>query len=1046
MKKLLFLWALLISTVLQVNAQTWQWTHEFALKNSATDVYFYNEGHGFFLKATSSITDNPDDATLFNIEYRRESSTDRYYISYQNGSNYVNQNNGSASWGTSGYGWYFDNNRSGIVIRTREISDSNKRSISVYNNSENDRGISYPKNDKSTNATWLIVSPDQIKASKDYIAAYNAAVAKYAFIPNELMTANYSDVHVKIAKLNQISNYGFFNNPLTSEDAADPAVIKAHDGYYYMYTSEPGAGTGIKVWRSANMVEWQQITTIFAKRPNGVGYTFLWAPDIAYIDGKYVLYYANAEWGNQASTQICVATSDNPYGPFENNKILINASNSDNGALNANVDNVIDPHLLEDGDNKYLVWGSWHGIHYIKLTADGTSLAESSRHNLVNGRNDTWSELEAPMVFKKDGYYYLIGSYGNTLDQDGSNPYMMRIARGQTLGGTFRNKSNTTLNGSNTTDWLVTNDFVKNPGHCSKIIIDDKGNEYIFFHGYAKKDGNWDFSSRVLFMSPVTYDSNGWPVIEAPSATAKFVYPFVSIPTIEYPNDYEISTADELMAFAEKTRDGQTWINAKLMNDIDMSGKTWYPIGKQSSPFRGTIDGQGFRIKNLIFDNRDAETDASLFADEGNGNRQGLVGTAMGGAKFIDLILDSSCDIKGGKYTGGFIGRADGTGRIDFVRCGNEANVTGGINTAGFIGCSSGVSIYWNDCYNMGNINGTTESAAFSGWGADQLVNCWNTGRTMGCEGAGNGKWNSLTRGMSAEGYVNTYDLNSENAPLDVNVLANYDASWLKNGALCYIMNNGRSGENVVWTQKVEEIYGEGKEEHPTFGSMEVKKAGSIYHNRDYYTRDITDGRYGTICLPYASSSFEGAEFYEVAGVRENSNEEICALVLKPLEGQLEAGKPYVFLATRSGEGENGLKVVYNMNASVGDDVTEGKSLGMIGNLTMDTKVVDDGSFFLRNTGGRTVISITSDKVRANIASCRAYFTFDEKIPVLDKEASLAKTYLVFGLDGVEDDADAIEALNAETINDTYYNMMGQRVNANAKGLVIKSGKKYLNK
>ena len=61
------------------------------------------------------------------------------------------------------------------------------------------------------------------------------------------------------------------------------------------------------------------------------------------------------------------------------------------------------------------------------------------------------------------------------------------------------------------------------------------------------------------------------------------------------------------------------------------------------------------------------------------------------------------------------------------------------------------------------------------------------------------------------------------------------------------------------------------------------------------YTRDVTSGDWGTICLPYASRILTGATFYEVSS-------------LDPAEGlwldqlaagaQLEAGKPYIFQAT----------------------------------------------------------------------------------------------------------------------------------------------------
>ena len=48
----------------------------------------------------------------------------------------------------------------------------------------------------------------------------------------------------------------------------------------------------------------------------------IWAPDINYINGKYVLYYAMSGWGGGATCGIGVAVCDKPTGPFEDLGIL----------------------------------------------------------------------------------------------------------------------------------------------------------------------------------------------------------------------------------------------------------------------------------------------------------------------------------------------------------------------------------------------------------------------------------------------------------------------------------------------------------------------------------------------------------------------------------------------------------------------------------------------------------------------------------------------------------------------------------------------------
>lgn len=65
------------------------------------------------------------------------------------------------------------------------------------------------------------------------------------------------------------------------------------------------------------------------------------------------------------------------------------------------------------------------------------------------------------------------------------------------------------------------------------------------------------------------------------------------------------------------------------------------------------------------------------------------------------------------------------------------------------------------------------------------------------------------------------------------------------------------------------------------------------------YTRTVTNGNYGTICLPYGSSSYAGADFYEIAYAEIKAGD-ATGLYLDQIEegAALVAGKPYIFKAT----------------------------------------------------------------------------------------------------------------------------------------------------
>ena len=74
-----------------------------------------------------------------------------------------------------------------------------------------------------------------------------------------------------------------------------------------------------------------------------------------------------------------------------------------------------------------------------------------------------------------------------------------------------------------------------------------------------------------------------------------------------------------------------------------------------------------------------------------------------------------------------------------------------------------------------------------------------------------------------------------------------------------------------------------------------------LYKYQTSYTRNVTENQYGTICLPYASSSYSGAEFYEVSWLQKSGETPVNLYLDQLADGnQLVAGKPYIFRATSS--------------------------------------------------------------------------------------------------------------------------------------------------
>lgn len=99
------------------------------------------------------------------------------------------------------------------------------------------------------------------------------------------------------------------------------------------------------------------------------------------------------------------------------------------------------------------------------------------------------------------------------------------------------------------------------------------------------------------------------------------------------------------------------------------------------------------------------------------------------------------------------------------------------------------------------------------------------------------------------------------------------------------------------------------------------------------HNRNVTNGNWGTICLPYAVNSYEGATFYTINSVS-------AASVTVSEVTELEAGKPYLFKATAE-------KLVAKYNGvAVNAPVANNGLVGNLGNTPIELDV-DDNAYIL---------------------------------------------------------------------------------------------------
>ncbi len=307
-----------------------------------------------------------------------------------------------------------------------------------------------------------------------------------------------------------------YTNPVIRTSLPDPTVMRADDGYFYLFATEDTGSTtaalthDTPVYRSPDLVSWQFIGTAFTDltHPSFLEGGRVCAPDINYIDGKYVLYYSLLNWNHESEfstwtvqwegSAVGVAVADSIGGPYRDLGKLFISTDID---VQSSIDQV---YWEEEDGSRWLFWGSYHGIYAIPLSDDGLSVREGAVKTRVAGL-----EIEGTMICKRNGYYYMIGSTGSCCN-GAKATYRLVVARSESLLGPYVDKDGLPALSNHFSEIQRGSGAVLGPGHCSEIVEDDAGQSWLLYHGYQAHD--WE-AGRVLYMSQLQWDSEGWPYV-----------------------------------------------------------------------------------------------------------------------------------------------------------------------------------------------------------------------------------------------------------------------------------------------------------------------------------------------------------------------------------------------------------------------------------------------------------------------------------------------------------------------------------------------------
>ena len=280
-------------------------------------------------------------------------------------------------------------------------------------------------------------------------------------------------------------------------------------------------------------------------------------------------------------------------------------------------------------------------------------------------------------------------------------------------------------------------------------------------------------------------------------------------PAVEVNGVYQIYNNGQLLWFAAfvnndaahaqyETSDPSA--DAMLMNDLALNHTiddeaTWVPIGNRTTQYKGTFDGNGKTISNLV----------------NNGESyQGFVGHLGDGGVIQNLTLDATCSVKGGgygsDYLGGICGRQSG-GTIQ--NCANYAEVSGIDLVGGICGYQEGNSTI-KFCYNASvDIygGGATGGICGSQNGNSTIEFCYNSGKVDSdstYEGAISGRLRSgctirncyWLQGSCSTGYADEGGT-AKNVEMK-------NSGEFSSGAVAWLLNGSTSEGDLTWYQNLD--------------------------------------------------------------------------------------------------------------------------------------------------------------------------------------------------------------------------------------------------
>ncbi|TYQ18100.1 UNVERIFIED_CONTAM: alpha-N-arabinofuranosidase [Acetivibrio alkalicellulosi] len=306
-----------------------------------------------------------------------------------------------------------------------------------------------------------------------------------------------------------------FKNPILTGSYPDPSICRV-DNDYYMVTSTFCYFPGIPIFHSTDLVNWKQIGHVL-DRPSQLNLDGLdhnkgiYAPTIRYNEGVFYVVTTNCAKGENF-----IVKATNPEGPWSDPYWIDEPG--------------IDPSIFFDDDGKVYLMGTDsvpEGAKYFGDNEIWLREFDIEKMTLIGKKYGLWRGAlknvvwpEAPHIYKKDGWYYLVIAEGGTCFH-----HAVTVARSQSILGPYEgSRANPIL----THRHLGRKCPIVNVGHAD-LIETQNGEWWMVLLASRIYGGYYRNMGRETFLVPLIWE-DGWPVPCPESGKVEFEYPYPKLP------------------------------------------------------------------------------------------------------------------------------------------------------------------------------------------------------------------------------------------------------------------------------------------------------------------------------------------------------------------------------------------------------------------------------------------------------------------------------------------------------------------------------------